>query len=1184
MKMNNYLFQSITQKVSALAVMLLVSMGLTAQTFSLLTPPDQTSLTVEGVASDTVLVSWQSDTLTTTLYSWVLLNSLTQDTLVQLPSDNNGVDTTLSLTKGAIDNLFESQSVPLNTTVPLQWYVVSTDGITTNLSDTFGLSLTRGVVASNFNLTFPPNNLLLDVAGNGSNTVDITWENSGTGVTYAWWLDLAGGDFSNPLVVVPSNNSGTDTALTLDYATIKTVLNAANVPLNDTANLQWTVSAFAGNDTLLANTVNNIDLINGPVANAYDLASPANNTLLNVAGNSTNTVDITWNNAGEGVTYAWWLDAQGGNFTNPIVVVPSNNNGADTMLTLDFATIQTVLNNANVPLGDTANLSWTVSAFSGSDTLLASSVYDISLINGAVANPFNLVSPPNNTFLKVEGPGSNTIDITWENAGANVTYAWWVDVAGGNFSNPIAVLPSNNMGMDTALTLDLASIDALLAGAGLNIGDTVNLQWNVSAFSGSDTLLANNTFFIDLERGVVAKEFDLKTPPNNTLLEVAGNSTTTIDIEWEESGESVTYAWWLDVAGGNFTNPLAVVTSNANGFDSTLTLDFATIDGLLAGAGLSIGDTANLQWTVSAFTPNDTVLANSVYNIDLIRGAIANPFDLVSPPNNTLLNVQGNATNSVDISWNNAGQGVTYAWWLDVAGGNFTTPLAVVNSNNGGADTVVTLDFATIDAVLTSAGVTIGDTANLQWTVSAFSGADTLLANNVYNIDLVRGNILESFDLQSPPNNTSLSVIGSGSQTVDISWTSSSAGATYYWVLDAQGGSFMNPIVTSLSNNAGADTVLTLDYATIDAVLAGAGVSVGSSATLDWTTYAVVGTDTLFANQVFGITLDRDGLYEPFDLLTPASGTAYNNQGLASQQINVTWNETSQNATYQWVLRTTGATPTVLANIPTGSDTSLVITFGDVEGILANAGVAPGGVVNLEWEVEATVGSNTLTSANGPFDLGIQRGEVIFDFDLLTPPDGFSATIEGDPNQAVNITWESAGENLEYKWLLDVPSGNFQSPIIVLPSGNNGADTALTLNFETLSGVLANAGVNVRDSANLIWTVRALGGGDSLQAAQFNLTLTRGEITSVKTIEGWTANVNVYPNPASEVLNIAFDNTSTEAIEYRVFNVTGKMLDQGVFTGQNSVEQINITELSSGMYFISLTKGDSNQVIRFSVE
>lgn len=240
---------------------------------------------------------------------------------------------------------------------------------------------------------------------------------------------------------------------------------------------------------------------------------------------------------------------------------------------------------------------------------------------------------------------------------------------------------------------------------------------------------------------------------------------------------------------------------------------------------------------------------------------------LVSPPNNTQLVVNGPAATPVNITWNpalNTSSAPVYEWQLaSRATGNFSPPLLALAANNSGADTVLGLTFGAIDAALAGLGVAVGDTVAAQWRVRAIAGNDTLISN-VFNIDLVRGYLvapLAPFDLVSPPNQTLLVVSPSAVGNAVVSWRGSQAGTqpvTYSWLAVAAGGNFANPLVNLLADNSGADTLLTLPLANIDALLASLGLNRGDSIALDWTVQAMAGSDSLLAAQTWRITLVRE--------------------------------------------------------------------------------------------------------------------------------------------------------------------------------------------------------------------------------------------------------------------------------------------------------------------------------------
>ena len=127
----------------------------TLRNFNLLTPANNTSLTVSGSANQTVNISWQSTRLNLVAgnpinYTWLLdlPNGNFSAPLATLPANMGGLDTNLTLTFGAIDTLLLNNGVNVGVTVPLKWTVRATvqGGSQTKLAAPFNLTLVRGVV------------------------------------------------------------------------------------------------------------------------------------------------------------------------------------------------------------------------------------------------------------------------------------------------------------------------------------------------------------------------------------------------------------------------------------------------------------------------------------------------------------------------------------------------------------------------------------------------------------------------------------------------------------------------------------------------------------------------------------------------------------------------------------------------------------------------------------------------------------------------------------------------------------------------------------------------------------------------------------------------------------------------------------------------------------------------------
>ena len=92
-------------------------------------------------------------------------------------------------------------------------------------------------------------------------------------------------------------------------------------------------------------------------------------------------------------------------------------------------------------------------------------------------------------------------------------------------------------------------------------------------------------------------------------------------------------------------------------------------------------------------------------------------------------------------------------------------------------------------------------------------------------------------------------------------------------------------------------------------------------------------------------------------------------------------------------------------------------------------------------------------------------------------------------------------------------------------------------------------------------------------ALAYNSALEALSVTSGSSLkQAFSTNeLTVYPNPASDVLNIAGWNN--ENMSYSIISSTGHTIFSGTYTGGNSIE---ISDLRKGVYFIQLVDGENN--------
>lgn len=65
---------------------------------------------------------------------------------------------------------------------------------------------------------------------------------------------------------------------------------------------------------------------------------------------------------------------------------------------------------------------------------------------------------------------------------------------------------------------------------------------------------------------------------------------------------------------------------------------------------------------------------------------------------------------------------------------------------------------------------------------------------------------------------------------------------------------------------------------------------------------------------------------------------------------------------------------------------------------------------------------------------------------------------------------------------------------------------------------------------------------------------------------------SVYPNPATDVLNIASEHTGSSPLMYKVFDLSGKQVQELTLTGKSEY-QLNVSSYAKGIYYLSAENG-----------
>ncbi|MGB4896948.1 MAG: S8 family serine peptidase [Ignavibacteria bacterium] len=229
-----------------------------------------------------------------------------------------------------------------------------------------------------------------------------------------------------------------------------------------------------------------------------------------------------------------------------------------------------------------------------------------------VLHPFALQSPAPGVTITSFPQSTTPVTISWDTSATGATYKWI-------FGMP---LPSRLMELSAgtnSLTLTLGYIDEVLAGFGVQPGQSVSGQWDVWAYRmlpQNDSLKSSNgPRSITLERGIPQlSAFNLNSPPNNTTITTSVFNNSQVNFNWTKSGDGTTYRW-------KFGSPnISTVLLNVDAeFDSSYSFVNSGLDVILSGIGLDPGDSIVGQWAVWAYNGLDSIKSTQTYNITFKR-------------------------------------------------------------------------------------------------------------------------------------------------------------------------------------------------------------------------------------------------------------------------------------------------------------------------------------------------------------------------------------------------------------------------------------------------------------------------------------------------------------------------------------------------------------------------------------
>ncbi len=141
---------------------------------------------------------------------------------------------------------------------------------------------------------------------------------------------------------------------------------------------------------------------------------------------------------------------------------------------------------------------------------------------------------------------------------------------------------------------------------------------------------------------------------------------------------------------------------------------------------------------------------------------------------------------------------------------------------------------------------------------------------------------------------------------------------------------------------------------------------------------------------------------------------------------------------------------------------------------------------------------------------------------------------------------------------------------------------ALSVSGQKQEVIASAGGYNSSGGISISWTlgetiIPTFSSGDLILTHGFQQQLI---VTTIEDNLEELVNVTVYPNPASEILNIKFEVPIDGDIDIYLLDQQGKLVKTDIVEAASVEKQINMQEYPAGIYFLRLIKGKLSNVYK----
>ena len=236
----------------------------------------------------------------------------------------------------------------------------------------------------------------------------------------------------------------------------------------------------------------------------------------------------------------------------------------------------------------------------------------------------------------------------------------------------------------------------------------------------------------------VLNAFNLTSPSAGSRITTLPLATNTYTFNWDTSATGATYSF---VFGSPTTSPRKIYLPTGL---NNITFTSGQLDNILANLGLNQGDSLVGQWdawTYRQLPINDSLKANNgPRSVTLKRNKpLLSAFNLNSPPTGTTVQTTPTDFSNLNINWTKSGQGAKYKWiFASPDFSNTANIKAIVQSENGGYDSIAKVRVSRLDSIAASLGAGNNDSVAGKWRVYAYSVNDSVASTQTFDIKLRR--------------------------------------------------------------------------------------------------------------------------------------------------------------------------------------------------------------------------------------------------------------------------------------------------------------------------------------------------------------------------------------------------------------------------------------------------------------